>query len=166
MDNALKFTDRGNVRFTVTPQRQDDETVLVRFEVTDSGIGVAESSQAQIFDAFAQADGSTTRRFGGTGLGLAICQQLVVAMKGEIGVESDGQSGSTFWFTVPMAFDPTRTAKPETDPTSQAKAQLSACVLLVEDNPVNSELARRQLQILGCERESRYQRHRRGTRRG
>jgi two-component system, sensor histidine kinase len=151
MDNAVKFTQRGEVRLTVTSAEADPGTALVRFEIVDTGIGVSAADRARIFDAFTQADGSTTRAFGGTGLGLAICQQLVVAMGGEIGVESDGQTGSTFWFSVPLGYQPGRVNDEREASKSPDVARLSGHVLVAEDNPVNRELARRQLEHLGCE---------------
>lgn len=150
LDNALKFTHEGQVRLQVTSTAVDETTASVRFDVTDTGIGVSPDARGRIFDAFTQADGSTTRTFGGTGLGLAICQQLVVAIGGQIGVESDGHSGSTFWFCVPFETDPARREAPIAAPGSGAAPGLSGHVLIAEDNPVNSELARRQLELLGC----------------
>ncbi len=100
--NALKFTQRGEVAVEIRALQAPAEKPLLRFEVKDTGIGVAAESQDRIFEAFTQADSSTTRKYGGTGLGLAICRQLVGCMGGEIGLESELGKGSVFWFTVPL----------------------------------------------------------------
>ena len=103
--NAIKFTDVGGIVIQVTSEDPDeDETLnspfLVRLEVTDTGVGIEQEKQATIFDAFVQADMSTSRKYGGTGLGLAISRQLAELMGGQVGVHSELDSGSTFWFTV------------------------------------------------------------------
>ena len=101
--NALKFTERGNVDVSVTLERSDEDAQQLRFAVRDTGIGIPEDKQALIFDAFSQADSSTTRKFGGTGLGLAICTRLVRRMGGTLGVTSRAGDGATFHFSIPLA---------------------------------------------------------------
>ncbi|MBI4606194.1 MAG: response regulator, partial [Planctomycetes bacterium] len=104
--NAVKFTPAGEVLVRCLPVESWPEEVLLRFEVVDTGVGVAPEVRGRLFHAFCQADGSTTRQFGGTGLGLAISKRLVERMGGEIGLESECGKGSTFWFTVRLERDP------------------------------------------------------------
>ncbi len=101
VNNALKFTDRGSVIVTARRSHRPDRACVIEFAVADTGIGIPADKQAGIFEAFSQADQSTTRKFGGTGLGLAICRRLVRAMNGELGVVSRVGKGSRFFFTVP-----------------------------------------------------------------
>src|SRR6185312_1377842 len=101
VSNAIKFTAAGEVLVNVSLDGLSDEAnVGILFEVKDTGIGVPLDAQATLFMPFAQADASTTRRYGGTGLGLAICRQLTDMMGGAVGIESEPGSGSTFWFSI------------------------------------------------------------------
>ncbi|SDG56188.1 PAS-domain containing protein [Roseospirillum parvum] len=141
--NALKFTDSGGV--TVRLERLPDPdpgVVLVKAMVSDTGIGLSEEQQGRLFQAFSQADSSTTRRYGGTGLGLSICKRLVELMGGTIWVESQPGAGSTFAFTLRLA--PARSSRhPGAPPVGSADTTRlgGQRVLLVEDNPTNREIA-------------------------
>jgi signal transduction histidine kinase/DNA-binding NarL/FixJ family response regulator len=159
--NALKFTPIGGVKLHISVDRQTRATAFLRFRVTDTGIGINPETQARLFQAFTQADGSTTRRYGGTGLGLAISKQLVEKMHGEIGVESTVGAGSTFWFTVEfpkrskavaqVAPEETKgiIRRPKSDPGKAPESVRSQRVLIAEDNLVNQRVALAQLQKLG-----------------
>ena len=110
--NAIKFTESGHVDVRVSRRDDAEAGVRVMFEVIDTGIGIAPEAQGRIFESFTQADESTTRRFGGTGLGTTIAKQLVELMGGDIGVESEPERGSRFWFTVPVEILPARETRP------------------------------------------------------
>jgi CheY-like chemotaxis protein/HPt (histidine-containing phosphotransfer) domain-containing protein len=131
--NALKFTERGEVVVHVTVDSQDGEDLCLHFAVSDTGIGIPKDKQGVIFEAFAQADGSTTRKYGGTGLGLAICCQLVKLMGGKIWVESEVDQGSTFHFTVQMR----RSKNLQLRLPGQRADLKDLSVLLVDDNATN-----------------------------
>jgi TMAO reductase system sensor TorS len=145
--NAIKFTDAGAVSLSVDSL----DARHIRFAVQDTGIGLSVEEGGRIFDAFAQADGSHTRRYGGTGLGLAISRQLVKLMGGEIGVDSTPGQGSTFWVSLPL--EPARQAlvKPASETAATVASQLRGRVLLVEDNAVNQLVAQAFLKGFGLQ---------------
>jgi two-component system sensor histidine kinase/response regulator len=127
--NAIKFTDEGRILATVRVAGETTQSVDLRFEVHDTGIGVASDARTRIFEAFAQADDSTTRKYGGTGLGLAISKQLVELMGGAIGVDNGPQRGSVFWFTV--SFDKRRVEQAQ---PAQQLALRGLRVLVVDED--------------------------------
>jgi PAS domain S-box-containing protein len=139
--NAVKFTDSGEVVISARVERQDAEAVVLRVDVVDSGVGIPPTARARLFDAFTQADPSTTRRHGGTGLGLAISRQLVEALGGRIEVYSEVGQGSTFSFTA--AFERARSA-PTRRTTVPARLQ-GRRVLVVDDNETNRFILTEQL---------------------
>jgi len=142
-DNAIKFTARGSVTIEVQSLSFGDQEWDVHFQVRDTGIGVPAEKQQGIFEAFSQADSSTTRQFGGTGLGLTICARLVALMGGRIWVESEPGQGSTFHFTVRLGRVAIKPAPVKNTTTQLApeSAQHPLRILLVEDNRVNQMLA-------------------------
>jgi len=135
--NAIKFTEKGEVVVTVDPVAENDEQVELHFAVSDTGIGIPPEKLETIFEAFAQADGSTTRKYGGTGLGLAISHQLVEMMGGRIWVESELGKGTTFHFTVKFGLQPV----PEKFTPSPETIRLEGMrVLVVDDNATNRKI--------------------------
>jgi two-component system, sensor histidine kinase and response regulator len=142
LGNAVKFTERGEVVVRVAPIEGGSGPARLRFEVQDTGIGIPPALQSRIFDAFAQADSTTTRRFGGSGLGLAIAQQLVHLMGGAIGVQSVPGEGSRFWFTAAL---PASSAAPR-HPRIDAATLRGIPVLIVDDNATNRQILLEQTQ--------------------
>jgi PAS domain S-box-containing protein len=146
LSNALKFTQSGSVAFRMILSH--GETLGIRFEVADSGIGIPEDRQSAIFDNFEQADTSTTRRFGGTGLGLAICRRLAEMMGGTVGLRSEAGVGSTFW--VELSLPSAKENAGSSLPAANQEIGQNIRVLLAEDNPVNVAVAVGLLEALGC----------------
>jgi PAS domain S-box-containing protein len=155
MSNAVKFTDSGSVTVCAEPVRVEPDAVTLRLVVRDTGVGIDPDKIDALFEAFAQADTSTTRRFGGTGLGLAITKRLVQMMGGEIGVTSSPGLGSEFWLTARVALGINAIAGPVEDQTQveeRLRARVpGARVLVVEDNNVNQEIAGALLGAVGVE---------------
>lgn len=178
--NAIKFTKHGSVELKVFIEKlavSSDTPLILRIEVKDTGIGIPQSAKKLVFEKFAQADSSTTRKFGGTGLGLSICKELVELMGGDIDVESEVGRGSTFWFTVPVVETRERRTK-ERRPAVIKEKDLEVAnnqiglftrfknmflnprvpvpvrknytqILLVEDNPTNIYLMSELLKVMG-----------------
>ncbi len=161
--NALKFTEHGTITLRASMQEEGPDSALIRWSVSDTGIGIAPAAQARLFNAFEQADSSMSRKYGGTGLGLAICKQLAHLMGGEVGVESTPDVGSTFWFTVRLGKpaaqavetclpDPSHTPVPSGMGNAEAALRAEHAgkrILLVEDEPVNQEVSRSLLEDVG-----------------
>ncbi|AHE98947.1 PAS domain-containing protein [Thioalkalivibrio paradoxus] len=145
--NAVKFTERGYVELRARLLDDDGHSLRVRFEVKDTGIGIEQEKLPELFQAFQQADASTTRRYGGSGLGLVITRRLVELMHGDVGVESTPNVGSTFWFSLRLerghGAEPHATpAQTQADPAHSLRQRYrGANVLLVEDNAINREVA-------------------------
>ena len=151
--NAIKFTETGSITLRILKQQESSDSVLLRFEVQDTGIGIAPEALPRLFTAFSQADNSTTRKYGGTGLGLAIAQRLAELMGGKAGVESTPGVGSIFWFSARLhKYAGQRVpARPQ---FSEAEHALKARhtgrrILVVDDEPVNLEVARVVLEDIG-----------------
>lgn len=154
ISNAVKFTEQGGVKVSVSQETPPNGALRLRFEVSDNGIGIKPEIQSLLFTKFTQADSSTTRKFGGTGLGLAICKELAALMSGRIGVESTPGQGSTFWFTIECV-----PGNPEAVASSLWENEIGAVVglraieplriLVAEDNHVNQMVLRAMLSKAG-----------------
>ena len=164
--NAIKFTERGCVTIRSEVFEHAVDRTTIRFEVTDSGIGIAEDRLDRLFKSFSQVDTSTTRKYGGTGLGLAICKQLAELMGGEVGVESQAGRGSTFWVALPL--EKITAAEVEANGRSSTHSPASTAplvpakptdrsrrvrILIAEDNDVNQLVAREILAKAGYDSE-------------
>jgi len=156
--NATKFTAHGSITLRARVLAEGADSLKYRFEVEDTGIGVKEDAIKRLFTSFTQADDSTTRKFGGTGLGLVIVRRLCQAMGGDCGVTSEYGKGSCFWFTLALR----RSSEPESHMTTSSFVKFRVApqahenlrklrVLLVEDNPINQEVACALLETLHCE---------------
>jgi signal transduction histidine kinase/ActR/RegA family two-component response regulator len=181
LDNAVKFTATGGIAIRVSVAEEAANTIGIRFEVGDTGIGIPAEKQQRIFEAFAQGDESTTRRYGGSGLGLAIVKELSQRMNGEFGVQSIVGVGSTFWLLLPFEKAPLEQVReapvrrpvvsvpsPPAPPQRERPRMVTAAgrqfqevlrragrsdvrILLVEDNPANLRVTQALLETLGCE---------------
>ncbi|MBN1847027.1 MAG: AAA family ATPase [Deltaproteobacteria bacterium] len=145
INNAIKFTDQGQVSVRITPEKISETHIKIRCSVEDTGIGIAEKDIKQIFQLFHQADASSTRRYGGTGIGLTIAQELVALMGGEIGVESTPGKGSIFWFTAVLEKQPCTEKEVHFSPFDTHGKR----VLIVADNRPNLDELQRQVENWG-----------------
>jgi signal transduction histidine kinase/AmiR/NasT family two-component response regulator len=143
LGNAVKFTKQGEVSVNISVASDQPDGAVLRFEIEDTGIGIAPDIQPTLFRPFIQADSSTTRQYGGTGLGLAICRRLVELMGGEIGVTSAPQRGSTFWFTVALK----KARQAETAPDAGWAEIARHRILVVDDNATNRKVLDRILTL-------------------
>ena len=151
--NAIKFTETGSITLRALKSQESPDSLLIRFEVQDTGIGIAPDVLPRLFTAFSQADSSTTRKYGGTGLGLAITQRLAELMGGEAGVESTSGVGSTFWFTARLhqyeaQCTPTRPQFSEAEHALKDR-HAGRRILIVDDEPLNLEVTKFMLEDIG-----------------
>lgn len=144
-NNAIKFTDRGEIHILVRVLERAGQRVLLRFEVRDTGIGMTPEQMGRLFQSFQQADASTTRRYGGTGLGLAICKNLAELMGGEVGAESEPGKRSAFWVTLPLDCG---MPVPALLPPPGVRGRR---VLVVDDNQTAATVLSDMLQAMGFE---------------
>jgi signal transduction histidine kinase/ActR/RegA family two-component response regulator len=149
VSNALKFTREGEVTVAVEVLQQDAGQAKLKVSVRDTGIGIPEKAQETLFNAFTQADGSTTRKYGGTGLGLAIVSQLVSLIGGKLGVNSEEGKGAEFWFSASFDKAEITAEQQDTRKAGTEKQTFDARILLVEDNPVNQMIAQKMLEKFG-----------------
>ncbi len=149
--NALKFTHQGEVSLYVSLLEEREDQIHVRFDISDTGVGIPPEAQARLFQAFSQADSSTTRKFGGTGLGLAICRRLVESMGGQIGLMSAPGSGSCFWFTVRLKKSTAALVKPVAAPQADLTGKR---MLIVDDNATNRTIMQHYAVVWGMTHQS------------
>ena len=146
--NAVKFTERGEVLVRISVEAHAPGEADLRFEVCDTGVGIAIEAQDTLFERFTQADSSTTRVYGGSGLGLAICKGLVEVMEGRIGVDSVPGRGSRFWFTIPLVTADMTASQEEDEPEIELPGP-GLRILLADDNPTNQRIVELMLEAYG-----------------
>lgn len=149
ISNAIKFTEKGEIVLNVKLLKTEDSCATIHFSIKDTGIGISEEQQNKLFQAFSQADSSTTRKYGGTGLGLAICKRLTHLMGGEIWVESTPEKGSDFQFTIKQEI--IRQHKVETESTISITSLFGRRCLIVDDNKTNLKILEKQLNLWGID---------------
>jgi signal transduction histidine kinase len=154
VNNAIKFTEKGNITVSIEKKSTENENIQLLFKVTDTGIGISPEGQKKLFQSFSQVDKSTTRKYGGTGLGLMISKNLTQMMDGEIGLESVEGVGSTFWFTVFLKTSNEQEYKEthlndDNSEGGKTRMQLKLNILLAEDNKINQKVATLNLNNLG-----------------
>jgi len=148
LGNAAKFTTKGRIEARLSTRASAPGRTRLRFEIEDTGIGIAEGAQRSLFERFTQADGGINRRFGGSGLGLAITRRLAELMRGEVGFTSREGVGSIFWLEIDAE---TAAVAASTPSVAEPEGMLaSVAILLVEDNPTNQLVARKMLESLGA----------------
>lgn len=146
ISNALKYTDQGTISFQISLQSDDNSKTILKFEIVDTGIGISDSKQGNLFELYTQVDNASSKRFGGTGLGLAICKQLVGLMGGEIGVKSAEGTGSCFFFTA--LFKKQTTV--EIEPVLSLQNINASKVLIVDKSQISQTIIARQLEYHGA----------------
>ena len=152
LNNAVKFTEKGRIRITVSAKKADNSRYDIHFAVSDTGIGIPEDKMGRLFQSFHQVDASTARRYGGSGLGLAISKRLAEMMGGKIWVESVSGKGSTFHFTIaaePTSFDAINVDWPASTVEMQENLDKNLSILLAEDNQINQIVTQKMLSKLG-----------------
>lgn len=150
VSNAIKFTHEGTVMLKVEVLSKTTSVATIRFEVEDTGIGISEANIKNLFQAFNQVDSSTTRKYGGTGLGLSICKKMVELLSGEIGVKSQVNKGSSFFFSIPFALITKNSESFSQDMLAASNWTRIPHVLIVEDLPINHKVLTLFLNKLGC----------------
>jgi signal transduction histidine kinase/CheY-like chemotaxis protein len=142
--NAIKFTQHGNVRIALKILEENQDELVYKIEISDTGIGISQQEQKNLFNSFTQADNSTTRKYGGTGLGLSISKNIVHLMTGDIGVNSEKGQGSEFWFTIKLKKDKAVTNTQKAEPVASISKSLvtGLKILLAEDDKTNAIIAK------------------------